>query len=57
VEIETAAGIRHFADATREDMPRLVAELVGAGEQIYGARVVRSTLEDVYLEAVQGDTV
>jgi hypothetical protein len=33
-------------------VPRLVSELVAAGEQIYGARVVTSTLEEVYLEAV-----
>src|SRR5436305_1200581 len=55
VEIETADGVRRFAEAGRDDVPRLVAELVAAGEQIYSARVVRSTLEDVYLEAVQGD--
>ncbi len=55
VEIEMASGIRHFADAGREDVPRLVAELVAAGEQIYGVRVVRGDLEDVYLDAV-GET-
>ena len=56
VEIETADGVQRFPQATREDVPRLIAELVAAGERIYGARAVRSTLEDVYLEAVQGDT-
>jgi ABC-2 type transport system ATP-binding protein len=54
VEIETAAGVRRFAQATREDVPRLVRELVAAGEEIYGVRVVRSSLEDVYLEVVGG---
>ena len=54
VEIETAGGVRTFPGATREDVPRLVEELVG--ERIYGVRVLTSTLEDVYLEAVGGET-
>jgi ABC-2 type transport system ATP-binding protein len=54
VEIETAAGVRTFPGATREDVPRLVEELVG--ERIYGVRVLTSTLEEVYLEAVGGET-
>jgi hypothetical protein len=29
-----------------------VAELVGAGRSVYGVRVLRSTLEEVYLDAV-----
>ena len=53
VEIETAAGLRTFPDATREDAPRLVAELVAAGERIYGVRVVTTTLEEEYLTAVE----
>jgi ABC-2 type transport system ATP-binding protein len=52
VEVETANGTRRFPDARHEDVPRLVRELVAAGEEIYGVRVVTSTLEDVYLEAV-----
>jgi ABC-2 type transport system ATP-binding protein len=52
VEVETANGTRRFADARRDDVPRLVRELVAAGEEIYGVRVVTSTLEDVYLEVV-----
>jgi ABC-2 type transport system ATP-binding protein len=52
IEIETGSGVRRFPGASREDAPRLVAELVQAGESIYGVRVVTSTLEDVYLEAV-----
>jgi ABC-2 type transport system ATP-binding protein len=52
VEIETGSGLRTYPEATREDVPRLVEELVRAGEQVYGARVVRSSLEDVYLEVV-----
>jgi ABC-2 type transport system ATP-binding protein len=53
VEIETASGILRYPDARREDVPRLVRELVAAGEDVYAARVVRSSLEDVYLEAVE----
>jgi ABC-2 type transport system ATP-binding protein len=53
VEIETGSGPRRYPDATREDAPGLVAELVAAGERIYGVRVVRTTLEETYLEAVE----
>jgi ABC-2 type transport system ATP-binding protein len=52
VEIETATGLREFPDATREDAPRIVAELVAAGERIYEVRVRRTTLEETYLRAV-----
>jgi len=53
VEVETAAGIRLFEHATRDDAPGIVARLVGEGEQVYGVRVLATTLEDVYLEAVR----
>lgn len=52
VEVETAGGTRLFEGAGREDAPRIVAGLVAAGEQVYEVRVLRSTLEDVYVEAV-----
>ncbi|MDQ3740612.1 MAG: ABC transporter ATP-binding protein, partial [Actinomycetota bacterium] len=52
VEVETAAGTRLFEGAGRDDAPRIVAELVAAGEQVYEVRVLRSTLEDVYVQAV-----
>jgi ABC-2 type transport system ATP-binding protein len=52
VEVELADGVRQFDGATRADVPRIVAELVAAGEEIYGVRVRRSTLEDVYLDTV-----
>jgi len=32
-----------------------VRELVAAGEEVYGVRVLRSSLEDTYLEAVGTD--
>ena len=52
VEVETAAGARVFADARRDDAPRIVRDLVAAGEEVYGVRVLTSSLEDAYLEAV-----
>jgi ABC-2 type transport system ATP-binding protein len=52
VEVETAEGLRTFPDAAREEVPRIVAELVASGAQVYGVRLLASTLEDAYLEAV-----
>src|ERR671915_1210873 len=52
IEVDTADGTRTFETAAREDVPRIVRELVAAGEEIYGVRVIRSSLEDAYLEAV-----
>jgi ABC-2 type transport system ATP-binding protein len=52
IEVETAEGIRHYPDAGREDAPAIVASLVAEGAAVYEVRVLRSTLEDVYLEAV-----
>jgi ABC-2 type transport system ATP-binding protein len=56
VEVELDGGTRIYEGATREDVPRIVAELVAAGERVYGARVLASTLEETYLEAVGGAT-
>jgi ABC-2 type transport system ATP-binding protein len=55
VEIEVNGGVRSFPEAVREDVPDLVAGLVAAGERVYGVRVLSSTLEDAYLEAVGAD--
>jgi len=54
VEVDTEDGTRRFERATREDAPRIVADLVAAGESVYGVRVLRSSLEDAYLAAVEG---
>ena len=54
VEVETASGARLFREARREDAPRIVRELVAAGEVVFGVRVLTSTLEVAYLEAVGG---
>jgi ABC-2 type transport system ATP-binding protein len=56
VEIETDEGIQVFEGASREDAPRLVSELVATGRRVYGVRVLTSTLEETYLEAVGGET-
>ena len=56
VEIETDEGKRTYPDAGRNDIPRLIGELVRAGQNVYGARLLTSTLEEVYVEAVGGAT-
>ena len=56
VEIDTDDGTRVFESAVREDAPRIVEELVVEGRRIYGVRVRTSTLEEVYLDAVGGET-
>jgi ABC-2 type transport system ATP-binding protein len=56
VELETDEGVRTISGVTREDVPRLVAEAVSSGRRVYGVRVLTSTLEEVYLEAVGGET-
>jgi ABC-2 type transport system ATP-binding protein len=52
VEVETASGVRVFQAASRDDVPAIVERLVRAGERVYEVRLVRSTLEDAYLAAV-----
>jgi ABC-2 type transport system ATP-binding protein len=56
VEIDTDGGTEVHADARREDVPELVSRLVRDGRKVYGARVRTSTLEEVYVEAVGGET-
>jgi ABC-2 type transport system ATP-binding protein len=54
VEIETGAGLRSYPTAVRDQVPALVADLVEQGEDVYEVRLLSSTLEDAYLEAVGG---
>jgi ABC-2 type transport system ATP-binding protein len=54
VEVTTGHGVRTFGQASREEVPQIVRELVEAGEDVYEVRVVRSSLEDTYLEVVGG---
>jgi len=56
VEIETDEGLRLFPKALRDQAPGLVEQLVREGRQIYGVRVLATSLEEEYLEAVGGDT-
>jgi ABC-2 type transport system ATP-binding protein len=56
VEVETTAGVRLFEGAGREEAPAIVERLVAEGEAVYRVEVLRSSLEDVYLEAVEGRT-
>jgi ABC-2 type transport system ATP-binding protein len=52
VEIETDAGVRMYERVGRDEVPEIVAGLVAGGERVYGVRMLASTLEDAYLEAV-----
>ena len=54
VEVDVDAGVRSFPEAERDAVPEIVARLVAEGERVYGVRVLSSTLEDTYLEAVAG---
>jgi ABC-2 type transport system ATP-binding protein len=56
VEVDTDEGTQLFESARREDTPRIVSELVAAGRKVYGVRVLETTLEEIYLEAVEGET-
>jgi ABC-2 type transport system ATP-binding protein len=54
VDVETESGTRRY-DVPANGIPDLVAELVAAGERIRRVTPVRSTLEEVYLRAVEGE--
>ncbi len=56
VEVETDEGVRLFAEARRDEAPAIVERLVADGRRVYGVRVLATTLEEEYLEAVGGDT-
>ena len=55
VEIETGSGTHLFEHAGRDEVPAIVRDLVAAGEDVYAVNVMRSSLEDAYLEAVGED--
>jgi ABC-2 type transport system ATP-binding protein len=52
VEVELSSGTRVVEGVGRDEVPALVASLVAEGEEVYGVRLLRSTLEDVYLDTV-----
>jgi len=55
VEIESDEGVREYPGASREDAAAIVEQLVRAGRRVYSVRVLASTLEEAYLEAVGGE--
>jgi ABC-2 type transport system ATP-binding protein len=55
VTIETDAGTETFPDAGRDEVPSLVAQLVGEGRKVYRVEPVGGTLEQAYLDAVGED--
>ncbi|HEY6396870.1 MAG TPA: ABC transporter ATP-binding protein [Solirubrobacteraceae bacterium] len=55
VEIQTGVGVKHFPDARRDDVPKIVAELVHDGIDVFEVTVIRSSLEDAYLLAVDSE--
>jgi ABC-type multidrug transport system ATPase subunit len=52
VEVDVDGETCFFEGAGREQVPRIVAGLVAAGAHVYGVRVLETTLEEIYLEAV-----
>jgi hypothetical protein len=52
VEVEVDGTTRLFEGTGREDVPELVAGLVASGAKVYGVRVLETSLEEIYLEAV-----
>ena len=56
VEVDTDRGTTLLEGKVRADVPAIVAELVASGRKVYGVRVLTSTLEQTYLEAVGGET-
>ena len=52
VEVDTDRGLERFDGIGRDGIPKLVADLVAAGREIYGVRETGATLEDAYLDAV-----
>ncbi len=56
VEVDTESRRACFEGARPRGRAALVGELVADGERIYRVEVRHSSLEDVYLEAVEGQT-
>jgi ABC-2 type transport system ATP-binding protein len=56
VEIETDQGVATYDDAARGDVPLLVEQAIRDGRKVFGVRVLTSTLEEVYVDAVGGES-
>ena len=52
VEVETADGLRSFADVARAEIPDLIARMISEGERIFAVRPGGASLEDFYIETV-----
>lgn len=53
VEFDLAGGVVRRPELRRDDIPGEIERLVAQGEQIYGVRELRGTLEQAYLRAVE----
>jgi ABC-2 type transport system ATP-binding protein len=56
IEIETGDGTRTYPNASRDEVPGIVAELVAEGERIYSVRGRQNTLEEVYLQVIESNS-
>jgi ABC-2 type transport system ATP-binding protein len=52
VEVETGSGVHRYDRAGRDEVPQIVRAHVERGDDVYGVTILRSSLEDAYLEAV-----
>jgi ABC-2 type transport system ATP-binding protein len=52
VEVDVDGGTRLYENVGRDEVPAIVADLVAAGESVYGVRILETSLEEIYLEAV-----
>ena len=55
VRVVTGAGERVYADARRDDVPRIVRDAVAHGDDVYEVAALTPSLEDAYLDAVRDD--
>jgi ABC-2 type transport system ATP-binding protein len=55
LEVETGSGTRLIEGVAREQVPEVVRDLVATGESVYSVRLVRSTLEEAFLELTGGE--
>jgi ABC-2 type transport system ATP-binding protein len=54
VEIETDSGLHRYPEVARDEIPELVARLATDGSRIYAVRPLKRTLEEAYLDTIEG---
>lgn len=54
VEIETDSGLHRYPEVARDEIPELVTRLATDGSRIYAVRPLKRTLEEAYLDTVEG---